>query len=102
MPQKNSLEITTDVFGNQDKFVNRFIHSRENYLMTRWTFPCSKIPNKSKTNFACTLIIFTGEFEFDSPYWDDISDSAKNFIRQLMCVDADKRYTCREALAHPW
>lgn len=46
--------------------------------------------------------ILKGEFEFDSPYWDDISDSAKNFIRQLMCVDADKRYTCREALAHPW
>ncbi|XP_050529302.1 calcium/calmodulin-dependent protein kinase type 1 isoform X2 [Daktulosphaira vitifoliae] len=46
--------------------------------------------------------ILKGEFEFDSPYWDDISDSAKNFIRQLMCVDADKRFTCREALAHPW
>ncbi|XP_050425537.1 calcium/calmodulin-dependent protein kinase type 1 isoform X2 [Adelges cooleyi] len=46
--------------------------------------------------------ILKGEFEFDSPYWDDISDSAKNFIKQLMCVDAEKRYTCRQALAHPW
>jgi serine/threonine protein kinase len=44
----------------------------------------------------------SGEFEFDSPYWDDISDSAKDFIRQLMCVDVEKRYTCRQALAHPW
>ncbi|KAJ9586160.1 hypothetical protein L9F63_020203, partial [Diploptera punctata] len=34
--------------------------------------------------------------------WDDISDSAKDFIRQLMCVDVEKRYTCRQALAHPW
>ena len=25
-----------------------------------------------------------GEFEFDSPYWDEISDDAKEFIRQLM------------------
>ncbi|XP_071440104.1 calcium/calmodulin-dependent protein kinase type 1 isoform X4 [Hetaerina americana] len=46
--------------------------------------------------------ILKGEFEFDPPYWDDISDSAKDFIRQLMCVDVEKRYTCRQALAHPW
>nr|CAD7196651.1 unnamed protein product [Timema douglasi] len=46
--------------------------------------------------------ILKGEFEFDSPYWDDISDSAKDFIRQLMCVEVEKRYTCRQALAHPW
>jgi serine/threonine protein kinase len=46
--------------------------------------------------------LLSGEFEFDSPYWDDISDSAKDFIRQLMCVDVEKRYTCRQALAHPW
>ncbi len=29
--------------------------------------------------------ILKGEFEFDSPYWDDISDSAKEFIRHLIC-----------------
>ena len=29
--------------------------------------------------------ILKGEFEFDSPYWDDISDSAKDFIRHLIC-----------------
>ncbi|KAK6645040.1 hypothetical protein RUM43_001316 [Polyplax serrata] len=46
--------------------------------------------------------ILKGEFEFDSPYWDEISDSAKDFIRNLMCVDVDKRYTCKQALAHPW
>ncbi|XP_063626025.1 calcium/calmodulin-dependent protein kinase type 1 [Cydia splendana] len=46
--------------------------------------------------------ILKGDFEFDSPYWDDISESAKDFIRHLMCVDVDKRYTCRQALAHPW
>ncbi|KAK7595481.1 hypothetical protein V9T40_013306 [Parthenolecanium corni] len=46
--------------------------------------------------------ILKGDFEFDSPYWDDISDSAKEFISKLMCVDVEKRYTCRQALAHPW
>ncbi|GLV37690.1 Calcium/calmodulin-dependent protein kinase I [Carabus blaptoides fortunei] len=46
--------------------------------------------------------ILKGEFEFDSPYWDEISDSAKDFIRQLMCVNVEKRFTCRQALSHPW
>jgi len=46
--------------------------------------------------------ILKGEFEFDSPYWDDISDSAKDFITHLICVDHEKRYTCKDALQHPW
>ncbi|XP_045124343.1 calcium/calmodulin-dependent protein kinase type 1 isoform X2 [Portunus trituberculatus] len=46
--------------------------------------------------------ILKGEFEFDSPYWDEISDSAKDFIRQLMCVDVERRFTCKQSLNHPW
>ncbi|KAL0128375.1 hypothetical protein PUN28_003576 [Cardiocondyla obscurior] len=46
--------------------------------------------------------ILRGEFEFDSPYWDDISASAKDFIGKLMCVNVEERYTCKQALAHPW
>lgn len=57
--------------------------------------------------FQCLImqpwnVLLLGDFEFDSPYWDEISDSAKDFIRQLMCVDVEKRYTCRQALQHPW
>uniref|UniRef100_U5EY85 Calcium/calmodulin-dependent protein kinase type 1 n=1 Tax=Corethrella appendiculata TaxID=1370023 RepID=U5EY85_9DIPT len=46
--------------------------------------------------------ILKGEFEFDSPYWDEISESAKDFIRNLMCVNVERRFTCKQALAHPW
>ena len=46
--------------------------------------------------------ILKGEFEFDSPYWDDISAEAKEFIRCLMCVDVDKRLSCEDALKHAW
>ncbi|KAH8283412.1 hypothetical protein KR054_010836, partial [Drosophila jambulina] len=46
--------------------------------------------------------ILKGEFEFDSPYWDEISESAKHFIKNLMCVTVEKRYTCKQALAHAW
>uniref|UniRef100_A0A3Q1CH15 non-specific serine/threonine protein kinase n=1 Tax=Amphiprion ocellaris TaxID=80972 RepID=A0A3Q1CH15_AMPOC len=46
--------------------------------------------------------ILKAEYEFDSPYWDDISDSAKDFICHLMEKDPLKRYTCELALQHPW
>lgn len=46
--------------------------------------------------------ILKAEYEFDAPYWDDISDSAKDFISNLMQKDPEKRLTCEEALQHPW
>uniref|UniRef100_A0AAQ5XJQ1 non-specific serine/threonine protein kinase n=1 Tax=Amphiprion ocellaris TaxID=80972 RepID=A0AAQ5XJQ1_AMPOC len=46
--------------------------------------------------------ILKAEYEFDSPYWDDISDSAKDFIVHLMEKDPNIRYTCEQALQHPW
>ncbi|XP_042310618.1 calcium/calmodulin-dependent protein kinase type 1B isoform X1 [Sceloporus undulatus] len=46
--------------------------------------------------------ILKAEYEFDSPYWDDISDSAKDFIKNLLERDPEKRFTCEQALQHPW
>uniref|UniRef100_A0AAQ5ZZV1 CaM kinase-like vesicle-associated a n=1 Tax=Amphiprion ocellaris TaxID=80972 RepID=A0AAQ5ZZV1_AMPOC len=48
------------------------------------------------------LKILSGDYEFDSPYWDDISDSAKNLVASLMEVDQDQRLTAQEAIAHEW
>lgn len=48
------------------------------------------------------LMFFLGEYEFHSPYWDDIGESAKEFISSLMTVQAEQRFTCKQALAHPW
>ncbi|XP_049578426.1 calcium/calmodulin-dependent protein kinase 1Db [Syngnathus scovelli] len=46
--------------------------------------------------------ILKADYEFDAPYWDDISDSAKDFIGRLMEKDPEKRFTCDQALEHPW
>uniref|UniRef100_A0A667XFT2 CaM kinase-like vesicle-associated protein n=1 Tax=Myripristis murdjan TaxID=586833 RepID=A0A667XFT2_9TELE len=48
------------------------------------------------------LKILSGDYEFDSPYWDDISDSAKNLVASLMEVDQDQRLTAQEAIGHEW
>ncbi|XP_006635782.2 serine/threonine-protein kinase DCLK3 isoform X1 [Lepisosteus oculatus] len=47
-------------------------------------------------------IIQLGEYEFLSPYWDNISDGAKDLISKLLLVDPEKRYAAQQALQHPW
>lgn len=42
------------------------------------------------------------EYAFHSPFWDDISESAKDFIRNMMQKNPAKRFSTEEALAHPW
>ncbi|XP_069120082.1 serine/threonine-protein kinase DCLK3-like isoform X2 [Argopecten irradians] len=43
-----------------------------------------------------------GEYEFLSPYWDQISKGAKDLIEHLLVVDKRKRYTAIDTLSHPW
>lgn len=43
-----------------------------------------------------------GAYSFPSPYWDDISDMAKDLIRAILVVDPSKRLTPKEALIHPF
>ncbi|XP_078399318.1 caM kinase-like vesicle-associated protein isoform X1 [Cetorhinus maximus] len=46
--------------------------------------------------------ILAGDYEFDSPYWDDISEAAKDLVSRLMEVDQDTRITVQEAINHEW
>jgi serine/threonine protein kinase len=46
--------------------------------------------------------IVTCYYGFPSPYWDKISDSAKNLIVHLLQPDPRNRYTVEQALLHPW
>nr|XP_012417413.1 PREDICTED: caM kinase-like vesicle-associated protein isoform X2 [Odobenus rosmarus divergens] len=46
--------------------------------------------------------ILAGDYEFDSPYWDDISQAAKDLVTRLMEVEQDQRITAEEAISHEW
>ncbi|KAI3370513.1 hypothetical protein L3Q82_025277, partial [Scortum barcoo] len=46
--------------------------------------------------------IMRAEYAFHSPFWDDISESAKDFIRNMMQKNPTKRYLTEQALRHPW
>ncbi|KAM3621072.1 uncharacterized protein V6R79_005547 [Siganus canaliculatus] len=46
--------------------------------------------------------IMRAEYAFHSPFWDNISESAKDFIRNMMEKNPKKRFLTEEALRHPW
>ena len=37
-----------------------------------------------------------GEYDFNPQYWDAVSDQAKDFISQLLCVDATQRLSAAQ------
>ena len=47
-------------------------------------------------------MIKTCNYEFPSPFWDDVSETAKDLIRAILVVDPSKRLTAEEILSHPW
>lgn len=47
-------------------------------------------------------MIMEGNYSFSSPEWDDISENAKDLIRNLLIVDPTKRFTAEMALDSPF
>ncbi|KAM4699328.1 calcium/calmodulin-dependent protein kinase type 1G isoform 1-T2 [Discoglossus pictus] len=63
---------------------------------------CGYPPFYEETESRLFEKIREGTYEFESPFWDDISKSAKDFISCLLERDPKKRYDCESALQHPW
>ncbi|OCT94288.1 calcium/calmodulin-dependent protein kinase type 1G [Xenopus laevis] len=63
---------------------------------------CGYPPFYEETESRLFEKIREGAYEFESPFWDDISRSAKDFISCLLEKDTKKRYNCEKALKHPW
>ena len=63
---------------------------------------CGFPPFYADDNDTLFKLIKESDFEFPSPYWDNVSDSAKDLIKNLLVVDSHKRLTTEEILKHPW
>nr|XP_057942407.1 serine/threonine-protein kinase DCLK1a isoform X2 [Doryrhamphus excisus] len=46
--------------------------------------------------------ILMGQLEFPLPYWDNVSETAKELIRSMLEVEVDQRYTALQVLEHRW
>uniref|UniRef100_A0A2K6NDQ2 non-specific serine/threonine protein kinase n=1 Tax=Rhinopithecus roxellana TaxID=61622 RepID=A0A2K6NDQ2_RHIRO len=65
---------------------------------------CGFPPFRSENNLQEDLFdqILAGKLEFPAPYWDNITDSAKELISQMLQVNVEARCTAGQILSHPW
>uniref|UniRef100_G3PYL2 Serine/threonine-protein kinase DCLK2 n=1 Tax=Gasterosteus aculeatus aculeatus TaxID=481459 RepID=G3PYL2_GASAC len=65
---------------------------------------CGFPPFRSENNLQEDLFeqILLGRLDFPSPYWDNVTDSAKELIGKMLQVNAEARYTAQDILRHPW
>jgi len=67
-----------------------------------YTLLCGFPPFYDESINVLTEKVARGHYTFLSPWWDDVSLSAKDLITHLLCVDPAQRYTIDEFLTHPW
>ncbi|XP_075227515.1 serine/threonine-protein kinase GA29083 [Lycorma delicatula] len=46
--------------------------------------------------------ILSGQYGFPSPYWDDVSDLAKDLISHMLQSSPELRFSAEDVLDHPW
>ncbi|XP_028258918.1 serine/threonine-protein kinase DCLK2 isoform X5 [Parambassis ranga] len=65
---------------------------------------CGFPPFRSENNRQEELFdqILLGRLDFPGPYWDNITDSAKELIAKMLQVNVEARYTAQDVLSHPW
>lgn len=59
-------------------------------------------PFWSSNDEKLLLSILQGRYTMPSPYWDSVSEEAKDVVRRLIVVEPSERLTASEALNHPW
>jgi calcium/calmodulin-dependent protein kinase I len=63
---------------------------------------CGFPPFYDDDNAKLFELIKDCQFDFPSPYWDNVSEEAKDLIRKLLVIDSDKRLSAEQILQHPW
>ncbi|OBA29114.1 Pkinase-domain-containing protein [Hanseniaspora valbyensis NRRL Y-1626] len=67
-----------------------------------YTVLCGFPPFYDEKIDVLTEKISKGEYTYLRPWWDEISEGAKNCVSRLLEIDPLKRYTIDDLLADPW
>jgi serine/threonine protein kinase len=63
---------------------------------------CGFPPFYEENNSKLFEMIKNCDYEFPSPFWDDVSKDAKDLIRAILVRDPKSRLTAEQILSHPW
>jgi len=83
--------------GTYDKSVDLWSMGVITYVVL-----CGFPPFYGKTQANLFEKILNADYDFPDPEWTNISEEAKDFIKHLLVLDVDKRYTTKQCLDHPW
>lgn len=61
---------------------------------------CGFLPFYAKNRQRLVANITQCRLDFPSPFWDEVSNSAKNLVSNLLCLDTTKRLTAPQVLEH--
>ncbi|CAO3592456.1 unnamed protein product [Absidia cylindrospora] len=67
-----------------------------------YTMLCGFPPFYDDSVDVLTDQVARGDYEFLSPWWDFISDGAKDLITHVLCLDPNDRYDIHQFMQHPW
>ncbi|KAI9473607.1 MAG: kinase-like domain-containing protein [Benjaminiella poitrasii] len=59
-------------------------------------------PFEGANNIEEMNAIMNADYNYDDPCWENISQTAKNFIDRCLTIDVNDRITAHEALEHQW
>lgn len=82
--------------GNYDKSCDLWSAGCIMYILL-----CGYPPFYGDDDQEILRMVKKGEFDFDGEEWDDVSNDAKDLIKNLICKP-EKRLTAEEALQHSW
>ena len=60
------------------------------------------LPFSHDSKPALFELIKNGDFDFPSPWWDEVSRDATDFVNGLLVVDPAERFTIDQCLRHEW
>lgn len=63
---------------------------------------CGCPPFSADTDEEIFAKIKIGKYQFKGSVWNNISEEAKDLIKELLTKDIDKRLSAKQALEHPW
>ncbi|KNE61199.1 CAMK/CAMK1 protein kinase [Allomyces macrogynus ATCC 38327] len=67
-----------------------------------YTMLCGFPPFYDEDTQVLTHKVARGEWTFLAPWWDNVSDSAKDLVSRLLEVRPERRYTIDDFFVHPW